>query len=275
MASRKIPRVLLWVGVPLAIYAGVVLLVWAFQERLIFVGAGFGRGARVPSIPGVRIAELPGADGAFRVAIGGPRAAPRGVLAFFVGNGEDLRSGAWHAGELAAYGLEVWVPEYPGYGDSQGSPSRDSLLAAAAVLVAHAEKRADELGVPLLAGGSSLGSFCAMHVAARAPVERLLLRAPPTTLVDAARKHYPWLPVGWFLRHRFDNLAEARSVHCPVLVIHGERDRVVPVAMGRALANALGERARFVPAPGYGHNDLPLSREGPFGTLLAEFLTGG
>lgn len=267
-------RMLLWLGLPFTLYAMLVFAVFLLQDRLIFVGAG-DRGEELPALRGVRVASLVRSGGErFRVAIGAPESAPRGVLLFFLGNGEDLRSGAFAAREFAEYGIEVWVVEYPGYGDSDGKPSYDSLLEAAAVAAGGAAARATELAVPFIAGGRSLGSFCAVHVAAERPVHRLLLCSPPTTLADAGQAHYPFLPVRLLLRHSFDSLALAPRVRCPALVIHGNVDRIVPMALGRRLADALGGGVQFIAAEGYGHNNLPLLRGGPFGARLRAFLVG-
>jgi pimeloyl-ACP methyl ester carboxylesterase len=178
----------------------------------------------------------------------------------------------WYsAAELAQYGLEAFAVEHPGYGASAGEPSVDSLLANALAAVTHARARAQQLGVPLVVVGSSLGSFCAMHAAAAGGVDKLVLRAPPTRLADAAGAAYPWLPVKLLLAHRFDNLAPAAKVACPVLVLHGDDDSIVPQAMGRELAAAL-PHATFVPIPGRGHNDLELEPTGAAGSALRAFL---
>src|SRR5262249_30196189 len=133
---------------------------------------------------------------------------------------------------------------------------------------------ARELGVPLYVAGSSLGSFPAVHLASRGVGERLLLRAPPTSLVAAARRSFWWLPIGLLLRHQFDSLKRAPAVRCPVLIVHGATDDIVPPAMGQKLAAAMPD-AEFVLVPGYGHNDLDLSPSGPVGEKVAAFLRAG
>lgn len=253
-------------------YALVVAVVAAQQDRLVFAGAG--RGDRPIEAPGVAVFELPLPTGGHVRAVLAPNAAARGVLVWCVGNGEDLRSAAFQAVQLAAYGLEVVIAEYPGYGASPGRPDVAGVLAAGAAAAAHAERLAAARGLPLLAGGSSLGTFAAIHIAGRFPVQRLLLRAPPTTLAAAAKSRFPWLPVDLLLRHRFDNLAAATAVRCPVLVVHGDADAVVPLALGRELVAALGPRATLHVVPGAGHNDLSLQVDGPLGATVRAFLEG-
>ncbi len=253
-------------------YAAVVLLVWSQQDALVFAGAG--RGDRPIEARSVCAFELVGEQGPFRVVECVP-AAPRALVLWFVGNGEDLRSAAFAAEELAAHGVAVIAPEYPGYGRSAGRPSTSSLLANAEVTAAHAQRRAQELGVPLVVGGSSLGSCCAVHVAAQGRGERLLLRAPPSTLVDAARRRFPWLPVSLLLRHRFDNVGPAARIRCPVLIVHGDADSIVPLDLGERLRGAFAGPAELLVVPGAGHNDLSLGVHGPVGARVGAFLRAG
>jgi pimeloyl-ACP methyl ester carboxylesterase len=255
-----------------AFYGAVVLLVWLQQDRLVFAGAG--RGIRALDAYGARELRLQGPAGrTFRAAEIVPKD-PRALVLFFVGNGEDLCSAGRQAEELAAHGVAVLAPEHPGYGSSDGPTNVESMLGNAEAAAEHAAARARELGVPLVVGGSSIGTFCAVHVAASGRAARLLLRAPPTTMVDAAANRFWWLPVGLLLRHRFDNLTPAAAVRCPVLIVHGEADDIVPLGLGRRLAAAFAGAAEVVAVPGAGHNDLSLGVHGPVGGRVGDFLRG-
>lgn len=262
-----------WIVLFLGLYAAVVVLMFFMQERLIFVGAYWRSAGEVEKVAGVEVEWLEFADdaGRFRVARARPVEAARGVVVCFLGNGEDLRSGVYQAREWMLYGLESIVVEYPGYGASEGSPGIESIYSAADAAARLAAERAAELGVPLFAAGQSLGTFSAVFVASRHPVVRLVLAAPPTSLVAAARSQYPWLPIGWLLRHRFDSLSLAPEIACSTLVLHGDQDSVVPQRMGRELHDAFGGPCDFVDARGHGHM-LPLHRAGPFGSRIRSFL---
>jgi hypothetical protein len=265
-------RLLLIPVVALCGYAVLLFAVWSQQDRLVFPGAG--RGERLIDVAGVDVSELPGLGGTpFRVVQRVPDSA-HAVLAWFVGNGEDLSSAARRVVELSRHGIAVVAAEYPGYGGSRGTPAVASLLAAAEALAIRAEALARERSVPFVVGGSSLGSFCALHVAAAGAARRCLLVAPPTSLADVAAGQFWWLPVRLLLRHRFDNTSTAPQVRCPVLVLHGDQDEVVPVHMGEALCRSVAGPAEFVVVRGAGHNDVSLAPEGPLGPRIAEFLRG-
>ncbi|MEM7201421.1 MAG: hypothetical protein AAF628_14215 [Planctomycetota bacterium] len=259
-------------GTVVGAYAVLAILVYLMQDRMVFSGAGRGRGQPLPAVQGVSVETLAVEDPPLRVrlAVGEPSEPPRGVLLFFVGNGEDLRSGVGWAGDLTGYGVLTMVPEYPGYGDSDGPPSHRAFMATAERAAAEAARRATALRVPLFVGGSSLGTFSAVHVASRGVAERLLLLAPPTSVAEVGAQRFPFLPVRTLVRQPFDNLEPAASVRCPSLVLHGDRDVVVPAEMGERVAAALG--GEFILATGHGHTRDPLAPRGLWGARVRAFL---
>ncbi|MCA8968235.1 MAG: alpha/beta hydrolase [Planctomycetes bacterium] len=284
-------RFVIWLYVLGGLYVLISGAAWFFQERLLFVGAGRNRGVTIHCPPNVTIEILDTGEvhGRFRIAWGVPALGQstvprsvdcRGVIVFFLGNGQDLVSGVTIARAWTEYGLHALVVEYPGYGDSEGSPSQESILTAAVVAADAAASRAQRLELPLYAGGISLGTFSATYVASkttkdarnRGPisVSKLVLFAPPTSIVEAAALHYWWLPTRLLLRHRFENVEAAAGIDCPVLVFHGDRDLVVPQSMGKRVAEALGPHAEFRSVPGYGHW-LPFDRDGVLGPQLRDF----
>lgn len=272
MAVRPRRPVLTFLLTAAALYVGVCVLLWWRQDAMVFPGAGRGDRGVPALVPPAVVGWLgQGAERTRIATIAVPK--PSCVLLYFGGNGEDLFAAVNSAAQLARYGGEAIAAEHPGFGASAGRPGVDSLLAAARRAAAHARTRATNLGVPLVVVGSSLGSFCGVHVAASGGVDRLVLRAPPTSLVAVAKAQFAWLPVSLLLAHHFDNLEPAARVRCPVLVLHGDADTTVPDRFGREVAAALPD-ARFVSVAGRGHNDLELAPEGPAGAAVREFLAG-
>ena len=266
---RGARRIVTLVWVLAGIYVAIAGLVFLLQERLIFPGAWMDRG-EAPALPGLRYERLHlDGGGHARVAIAVPEQ-PHAVMVFFVGNGEALPSCAARAADLAQLGVAAVVPEYPGYGESSGAPGVETFLRTAEAAAAHAQRLAAQLERPYLVGGISIGSFSATHVAARTEPAKCLLLSPPTSLVEAAKQHYAWLPIALLLRHRFDNMRVAADVACPTLVVHGERDGIVPVAHGRRVAAAL-PRAELIVVPHRGH-DLGVVDAGAASARIAAFL---
>ncbi len=106
--------------------------------------------------------------------------------------------------------------------------------------------------------GESLGAAVAVALAVEHPPAALVLRSPFTSLADVGRVHYPFLPVRWLLRDRFANLDRIAQVTSPILVIAGDRDRVVPLEQSRQLYDAAPGRKTFVVINGADHNDEAL-----------------
>jgi fermentation-respiration switch protein FrsA (DUF1100 family) len=87
-----------------------------------------------------------------------------------------------------------------------------------------------------------------------------------------ARAVYPWLPIWPLLRTRYDSLARIGTVGTPLLILHSERDEVVPYDQGRALYAAAAEPKRFQPISGAGHNDAFYRGGDGYWGALAKFL---
>ena len=105
--------------------------------------------------------------------------------------------------------------------------------------------------------GESLGTGVAVALAAQNPVARVVLEAPFTSTVDVAAAAYPFVPVRLLMKDQFRSDQRIGKVKAPILILHGERDRVVPIAIRRAAVRALArEPKQFVRLPRGDHNDL-------------------
>lgn len=189
-----------------------------------------------------------------------PRAGAPLVLMLH-GNGENLetmRQGGLFA-DFARLGAGVLAIDYPGYGRSGGTPSEATNTAAAEAAWDWLRSRAG--GSPCVLAGWSLGAAVASQLAARRPTEpaALVLLSGWNRLPDVAGRHFPQWIVEATLPERYDSVAAVVDVHCPSLVIHGERDEIIPIALGRELFAALPGPKRWLAVAGAGHNDL-LSR---------------
>lgn len=257
---RKVILVVLFLGL---IYAVICAALYFFQDAMLFPGRVGSRQAEYIVPTNVKVSRLTSEAGdEYRIAIGMPNGPVRGVLVWFLGNGENLSSGVRRAEAFADYGLATLVTEYPGYGESKGSPSIKSILSAADRSAKEGFALADSLGIdPVFIGGQSLGTFCAVHLAAKGHGAKLLLVSPLTSIVEAARSRFGWLPVKALIKNPFDNVSLASEIAIPTLIIHGEVDRIAPIEMGRRLAKLI-PNCVFVEQHGAGHNNLELGAGG-------------
>jgi pimeloyl-ACP methyl ester carboxylesterase len=238
----------------LAIAAAVIILgiaaLFAGQRALIYPAP---QPARTPPAELGELLRLPST-----VALWSPPGPGARVIVHFHGNGEQLADLGRVIPGLRAAGFGVLAVEYPGYGLAAGTPSEASLLSAAREAVAHLR---DQRGIPAertVLQGQSLGSGVASQLAAQGHGAALVLISPFTSMTDLAARLFPALPVGRLVRDRFDTRGIARSVRVPVLIVHGDRDEVVPFSMGEELARTFPD-ARLEHVEGAHHNDLWLS----------------
>src|SRR5437773_5583212 len=250
------------IGVGLA-YLVLLLLAWLFQDRLAFPAprAKLPDPKRVGVEDGERV-ELVSADGTMLVGwylapkkLNPPRTSPtsRGLL-WFYGNGETVAAIWPIVREFQPPGTAVLVLDYPGYGGSGGRATEGALYAAADAAYAALAARPDVDPQRISVYGRSLGSAVATYTAAHHPVAGLILESPFTNAGAMAKYHYGLLP-RFLLRLSLDNVANVRRVSCPILLFHGDADRLVPTAMGMAVAAAAAGPVEVVLIHGAGHND--------------------
>ncbi len=242
------------------VYTVLVLLAWLFQERLAFPAprAGVPDPRRVGVEHGERVA-LVSADG---TRLAGWYLAPKAVVArqpspgllWFYGNGENVAAIWPVVRDFQPPGTAVLVVDYPGYGGSEGRTTEAGLYAAADAAYAALVARPGIDPRRIYVYGRSLGSAVATHTAARHPAAGLILESPFTNAAAMARHLYKLLPP-FSVTLRLDNLANVRRIHCPTLVFHGDADRLVPTAMGLAVAAAAAGGAEVVLIHGAGHNE--------------------
>lgn len=182
--------------------------------------------------------------------------AARGTAIVFHGNAGHAAHREFYAAILNRLGLRVILAEYPGYGPRTGALGERSLVDDAEQTVLLAHRR---YGEPLLLIGESLGAGVVAAAAARQrdKVAGLLLITPWDRLENIATHHYPWLPVSWFLRDRYDSAAHLASFGRPVLVAVAERDSIVPARFGKALHEVVSQPKRLSVMKGAEHNDWP------------------
>jgi fermentation-respiration switch protein FrsA (DUF1100 family) len=207
------------------------------------------------------------ADGVTSEAAALPAGDDRPLILYFPGNGGHRGYRAKEIHQFTELGCHVLYFDYRGYAENAGKPTEDDLARDAQGVWEFA---VDHLGVPperIVIWGESLGGGVATRLtsescAAGTPPRGLILRGTFTSLVDAASYHYPWLPVRWVLIDRFPSVERIGQVTCPLLVIHGRQDTIVPFEQGQELFAAApdqstsGVRKTFVELSQAGHNDI-------------------
>ena len=256
---RKVLRLIL---AALGGYGALCALLYLLQERLIFLPRQLPEGVRnaVAELPGVVEIEARAADGTrlhgwLRHTAAEDAARP-GLVIYFGGNAEEVSWQVHGAEDLAPWSLAAF--NYRGYGLSEGRPGEAALVADALAVFDRLAARADVDPERIVVFGRSLGSGVAVPLAAARPVRGVVLVSPFDSLARVGWRHYPFVPVSWLLRHPFDSLAHAPSLEAPLLVLAGERDRIIPATHSRRLFDAWRGPKRWVPLPEADHNGIHL-----------------
>ncbi len=253
----------------LVLYGGLLALVFTFQRSLQYFPSTARVTAAEVGLAGFSDLALRTSDGESVVAWWKPPEPGRAVLVYFHGNGGSLWNRQDRARRLTEDGRGLLLASYRGYSGSTGTPSEEGLRRDAEAAYRFVAGRYEPGRIVLY--GESLGTGVAVGLAAERPNGGLILDAPFTSAVDVARGHYWFFPVDWLMRDQFRSLGRIESLKAPLLVLHGDRDGIIPIAHGEKLFAAAPEPKRFVRLPGVGHAEV-LERGGlkPVQTFLGE-----
>ena len=266
-----IVRILLWSGLILIVYVGVVLVMVLCEPLLVYHPVSARVYWNLPTDWPYEEWHLPLPDGsiAHAVRLRQPPQRSQGVILFCHGNAGNLCSFVPRYRRVAeVLAMDLVVFDYPGFGKSTGRPTEQGCYAAA-----HATyQQLVQSGTPaqqIVIMGESLGGGVAVELASRVDHRALVLINTFTSLPDVAQRMYPWLPVSLVMRNRFDSLSRVGQLTRPLFAAHAEQDEIVPFALGKRLYEAAQVPREFFPMPGLTHL-VPVSDE--FAPALRRFL---
>jgi abhydrolase domain-containing protein 17 len=172
------------------------------------------------------------------------------TVLYIHGNAEDLGDIRPVLARLHRQGFSVFAYDYRGYGTSNGTPGEANAYRDAEVAYTYLTKQLNIPADRIIVYGRSLGGGSATEIATRYPVAGLILES---TFTSAFRLFmpFPLLPFD-----KFTNLDKLKKVHCPVLVMHGQADRLIPIQQGRSLYEAASEPKMSLWVADAGHNDF-------------------
>jgi pimeloyl-ACP methyl ester carboxylesterase len=252
----------------LVAYLVVCLVISQIQDSIIFPGASTQgqKQAVIRPTPNEELVRLTTPDGIPIVAQFGKALSPDGqpladasirpTLLFFYGNGMCLADCAGEFRKFRRLGANVLIPEYVGYGMSGGKPSEKGIYATAETAYAYLLRRNDIDKAKIVPAGWSLGSAAAIEIAHNHPGPGLITMSAFTSMHDMARKILPFFPTAAMLKHHFENEQKIREITCPILIIHGKRDSLIPFAMSKRLEAAAKGPVKRIGIDFADHNDL-------------------
>lgn len=204
------------------------------------------------------------------------------VVLYFPGNAgnRSYRDEAFRM--LSQLGVHVFLVDYRGYAENPGAPSEAGLTEDARSVWNWLTGERRVPASKIVVFGESLGGGVATRLAADlcregTPPAGLALQSTFSSLVDAARSHFPWLPVRWVLLDTFRSDEAMPHVTCPLLHAHGTLDTIVPIELGRKLfaaapdRSASGQAKTFVELPQSDHNDMLFTARAKYQAALGKF----
>jgi fermentation-respiration switch protein FrsA (DUF1100 family) len=246
---------MIWIiaGVVVTVYAGLTLLLFLFQAHFIYFP--IRQLEATPAAIGLAYEEvwLETEDG---VRLSGwfiPADSADQVLLFFHGNAGNISHRLESIAVFRRLGLNVFIIDYRGYGQSEGSPDEQgTYLDAVAAWRYLTTERGFEAGQIILFG-RSLGGAVAAWLAQQHTPRALILESTFTSIPDMAVRQFPFLPVRLLARFRYDTLAHMPHIDAPILIIHSPADEIIPYSHSRRLFEAAQEPKAFLELTG-SHN---------------------
>ncbi len=243
-------------GSILAAYGIVLGGMFAFQRSLLYLPPNDRPEASTARDIGMEAVTVTTEDGLDLMHWYRPPASPDGpVVVIFHGNAGHIGDRVPKYWPLLKAGLGVFFASYRGYGGNPGRPSEEGLTADALSVMTHLEDR----GLPAertVLYGESLGTGLAIKMAVGRPVAGLILEAPPGSIAELAQAHYWYVPAKWLLLDQWNVIDLMDQVTAPLLLMHGEADRVVPVRFGRRVYEVASEPKEGLFLESGGHADL-------------------
>lgn len=231
------------------------VLLYLSQEKFIFLDEALPENYSFESVVPFEEIFLVGQDEGKLNALYFKANTSQGVIIYFHGNKGNLTRWGDVVSPMTAYGYDVLVMDYRGFGKSTGKRNQSNLLADAELFYNWCKERYEEDQIILY--GRSLGTGLASYLAGKNEPQQLILETPYYSLAKAAQRFYPIYPSKLALRYNFRSFKYLRDAKCPISIFHGTEDSVVPYEQGMELAESLlPKKVNFVTIEGGEHRNL-------------------
>ncbi len=255
---------------------GVIWVVWNFSHIIdrVFVFYPDRRLVATPARAGLDYKDLwidtPDGERLHGWLVEAGPGAP--LLIFFHGNAGNIGDRVDNVARLVEVGISVLIFDYRGYGRSTGRPTEEGVYTDGRAVYRFALESLGYSPGDVVLFGRSLGTAVAAHVASKAVVAGVILESAFTSLKDLAWIHYPFIPGKFLVKGKFNVVEMVRGIRAPLLVIHGDRDGLVPMKLGERVYRVAPEPKEFYVIHGAGHNDTDVVGGRPYFERLRSFV---
>jgi fermentation-respiration switch protein FrsA (DUF1100 family) len=255
---------------PLCCYVAFTALLWLFQRELMYFPDRQPFYQMTGLQPkGMDTVTTVTADGlSLKAWFAPPKDKSSKIVVYFHGNGGNAAYVAGKAPYFLRRGYGYFLCEYRGYGGSPGSPTETGIYADARAALDWLKKQGYKPS-QFVYYGESLGTGVAVQMASENAPAALILESPYTSTAAVAKLEFPFAPVDALMDDRYESDRKIGGIHAPLLILHGERDQLIPFAQGQALFALANEPKTFLPFPEGAHGTLYQLKAGD---LIADWL---
>ena len=235
-----------------SLYLAALALLYLVQRRLEYFPSSETRPPIEAGFAAAEVLTLKTADGESLEAWHVAAKPGRPTILYFHGNGGRLYFYGKRFARMVEGGNGLLAISYRGYGRSTGSPSEAGLREDADTAYRYLENA----GVPasaMVVLGDSLGSAIAIGLAAKHRFAAIILDSPFSSAADVAAWRYPIFPVRYLMSDTYRSIRSIKSIHTPLLVLHGTADTVVPIRFARKLFRHANDPKEMVEIDNAGH----------------------
>jgi hypothetical protein len=154
------------------------------------------------------------------------------TLVFFHGNAGDLNNRIYKLNELKNFDINILIVAYRGFSGNKGKPTEQGLYEDAKSTL-NWLKEHEVKEEQIIIYGESLGTSVSVEVTQHKNFAGIVLESPFTSMIDAGKFYYPYLPVSLLLKDKYETLKKLKNINIPILVMHGKKDNIVPFQMGK------------------------------------------
>ena len=255
--------------IAMTLWTGAVGCLWVNETRLVFSA---NRSRVISPVNYDDLVQLTTRDGVGIDAVSLPAGAPSDYWILFCPPAAGTIHGRLQSQlyDLQQLGYNVFAFDYRGFGRNRGRPSESGVYEDA---LAAYRYLTEERGVPasrIILAGRSLGSAVAVELSTRVTSAGLLLLSTLDSVPAAAARFYPWAPVQWLASQRFDSVSKAARVNGPVVMVHGLRDRLIPIDAARGMFARIPGPKLMLETNG-SHNRAGFGDGAPLADAMARF----
>ncbi len=156
------------------------------------------------------------------------------TLLIFHGNAGDLSNRIYKLNELNKLDINILLISWRGFSGNKGKPTEENLYKDAEAAISWLNNK-NVNNDNIILYGESLGTGVAVEMAKNQNFNGIILESPFTSIENSAKIYYPYLPVKFLLKDRYDSIEKIKMINSPILIMHGKKDDVVPFSMGKEL----------------------------------------